>query len=253
VSSTDDQATYPVEPLVLGRMLAVLVRYEGRKGRFVNGKWTHTGPWRGYPFDWKEVEAVFGRSKRELRKIRQQYLDTHPWWTADKVTSGLIAFLQKYKRWPRTREWRNANGLPSRTTMERTQDMVYVLRRVIEHPKYKLPPYLILTVPNVTLRKAAIDLAGGFDEVMKLLLVENPGSVKKVAEDKYGTIWWLPGETNQEPMSILEVVNSTREKDGSYAHHFLRIPPNIRVPQQAVAWSFGVRENWRQFEMAQET
>ena len=38
---------------------------------------------------------------------------------------------------------------------------------------------------------------------------------------------------------MLEVENSTPEPDGSYKRYFLRVPPEVRTPREAVAWTFG--------------
>ncbi len=41
-------------------------------------------------------------------------------------------------------------------------------------------------------------------------------------------------------MRFVEVVNGTRESDGSYKHYFLRVPPNVTTARQAVAWTYGL-------------
>ena len=37
---------------------------------------------------------------------------------------------------------------------------------------------------------------------------------------------------------MVEVVNSTPEPDGSWKTYFLRVPPQMRSCQEAVAWTF---------------
>ena len=42
-----------------------------------------------------------------------------------------------------------------------------------------------------------------------------------------------------EPLTVVEVVNSTPEPDGSHRRYFLRVPPDTRTAREAVAWTFG--------------
>ena len=42
---------------------------------------------------------------------------------------------------------------------------------------------------------------------------------------------------------MVKVVNSTPEPDGSFKDYFLRVPPEIVRAKQAVAWTFGKKEN----------
>jgi hypothetical protein len=60
--------------------------------------------------------------------------------------------------------------------------------------------------------------------------------------DRFGTLYRrdLPGE---EPLVMVEVVNSTPEPDGSSRRYWLRVPPDVRTARAAVAWSFGLEEN----------
>jgi len=43
-----------------------------------------------------------------------------------------------------------------------------------------------------------------------------------------------------EPLCMVRVINSTPEQDGSLKPYFLRVPPDIQTPHDAVAWTFGV-------------
>jgi len=43
-----------------------------------------------------------------------------------------------------------------------------------------------------------------------------------------------------EPIVLLEVVNSTREPDGSFKHYWLRVPPYMSTAHQASAWTFDI-------------
>jgi hypothetical protein len=42
----------------------------------------------------------------------------------------------------------------------------------------------------------------------------------------------------EEPILMVEVLNSTPEPDGSRKTYFLRVPPHMQTARQAVAWTF---------------
>ena len=44
---------------------------------------------------------------------------------------------------------------------------------------------------------------------------------------------------DDEPLCMVEVVNSTPELDGTWKHYFLRVPPSMNSARQAVAWTCG--------------
>jgi hypothetical protein len=60
-----------------------------------------------------------------------------------------------------------------------------------------------------------------------------------VQADEYGKLWRceLPDD---EPLTIVEVVNATAEPDGTYATYLLRVPPTMVTAKEAVAWTFGM-------------
>ena len=47
----------------------------------------------------------------------------------------------------------------------------------------------------------------------------------------------IPGD---EPIVMVEMVNLTCERDGSFKRYLLRVPPNIQTAHEAVAWTFDV-------------
>ncbi|GAB3898351.1 hypothetical protein GCM10027612_56290 [Microbispora bryophytorum subsp. camponoti] len=59
--------------------------------------------------------------------------------------------------------------------------------------------------------------------------------------DETGVLWRidLPGD---EPVVMVEVVNSTPEPDGARRTYFLRVPPWVTRAREGVAWTFGVPE-----------
>lgn len=62
---------------------------------------------------------------------------------------------------------------------------------------------------------------------------------KPMQEDEAGRLWqvFLNGD---EPISMVEVVNSTAEPDGTFRTYWLRVPPHMRTAKAAVAWTFGL-------------
>ena len=62
-----------------------------------------------------------------------------------------------------------------------------------------------------------------------------------VAEDSYGHLWRF-ADFDSEALTMVEVVNATPEPDGTHRVYWLRVPPCMMRPSQAVAWTFGVAE-----------
>ncbi|GAA1593869.1 DUF6745 domain-containing protein [Actinoplanes couchii] len=64
---------------------------------------------------------------------------------------------------------------------------------------------------------------------------------RRQGTDETGTLWWLdlPGD---EPLVMVEVVNSTPEPDGTSRVYWLRVPPRTRSARAGVAWTFGLTE-----------
>lgn len=66
------------------------------------------------------------------------------------------------------------------------------------------------------------------------------GGAYRVAQDETGILWrqrW-----RWEAWAAVEVVNGTPEPDGSHKHYFLQVPPTVRTPREAVAWTYGLSE-----------
>ena len=58
--------------------------------------------------------------------------------------------------------------------------------------------------------------------------------------DDFGRLWDAGLDAGGEPIRVVQVVNATPERDGSFRHYFLRVPPGVRTAQEAVAWTFGL-------------
>jgi hypothetical protein len=63
----------------------------------------------------------------------------------------------------------------------------------------------------------------------------------KVAQDECGILWRL-SFADDEPLTMVEVLNSTPEPDGTSRVYWLRVPPQTRTPREGVAWTFGLTE-----------
>jgi hypothetical protein len=96
----------------------------------------------------------------------------------------------------------------------------------------------------------AITLASISDEEnleVRRVMVERYGharflsdlGAKPLASDDFGTLYRVEF-ADDEPLTLVKVVNSTPEPDGSRKEYFLRVPPDMRSAREAVAWTFGV-------------
>ncbi len=75
------------------------------------------------------------------------------------------------------------------------------------------------------------------------------GGAYRVAQDETGILWrqrW-----RWEAWAAVEVINGTPEPDGTFKHYFLQVPPTVRSPREAVAWTYGLSE--RHYRLAIRT
>ncbi|MFJ3640567.1 DUF6745 domain-containing protein [Streptomyces sp. NPDC090108] len=61
-----------------------------------------------------------------------------------------------------------------------------------------------------------------------------------VHRDETGTLWRID-LAGDEPVVMVEVLNSTPEPDGTHRTYWLRVPPATREAKEGVAWTFGLR------------
>ena len=69
------------------------------------------------------------------------------------------------------------------------------------------------------------------------------GVVAQVSKDETGILWrkfWSFRGVTVGSWTAVEVVNGTAEADGSRKRYFLRVPPAMRTPREAVAWTYGL-------------
>lgn len=109
-------------------------------------------------------------------------------------------------------------------------DGVIVPREAIEDPD-GFDPRRALHVRNVEQRRVLLEHLG-WDRVVR------GAGAEPESEDEHGRIWRLPVEGGDEALVLVEVENATPEPDGTRQRYFLRVPPTMRTPREAVAWTF---------------
>jgi hypothetical protein len=111
---------------------------------------------------------------------------------------------------------------------------IRVPQQAIESPE-TLTVEQILGETNLERRRVLLERMG-YDRYVR----RSGGRV--VAEDRFGRLWTCPALSGElEPLVLVEVENSTPEPDGTSRRYFLRVPPFMRSPHEAVAWTFGLR------------
>jgi hypothetical protein len=68
--------------------------------------------------------------------------------------------------------------------------------------------------------------------------VRDAGATRLDHDERYGTLWRRELADDDEPIVMLEVVNATRERDGTFKHYLLRVPPTMATAREAAAWTF---------------
>jgi hypothetical protein len=84
--------------------------------------------------------------------------------------------------------------------------------------------------PNLEVRRCMVELFG----IGRLM---NELGCELLAQDGFGKLWRCRLD---EPYMAVEVENGTAEADGSPRHYFLAVPPWMRTPREAVAWTYGL-------------
>ncbi|WP_432828319.1 DUF6745 domain-containing protein [Dactylosporangium sp. CA-092794] len=87
---------------------------------------------------------------------------------------------------------------------------------------------------NAELRRVMVEHFG-YDRYLR------EAGAQKVSEDESGVLWRL-AFADDEPLTMVEVVNSTPEPDGTSRVYWLRVPPQTRTAREGVAWTFGLTE-----------
>ncbi|MQS17816.1 hypothetical protein F7Q99_37910 [Streptomyces kaniharaensis] len=93
----------------------------------------------------------------------------------------------------------------------------------------------IRTEENAELRRVMLEHYG-YDRYLA------DSGAEPIHRDETGVLWRivLPDD---EPVVMVEVVNSTAEPDGTFRTYWLRVPPSTRTARAGVAWTFGIPES----------
>lgn len=218
--------------------------------RYVRGRWEQARPL----LTPQQTAKLLGLRQKEVVDL----VTPPPPWNRQRTVNALFAFYKKHRRWPARTEWLSRNGLPSPWKVTRIINASHygqsdrvtgsrrrpdwqvssswrrpwdVLQREIASDE-RCTARMALQLTNVLARKEAIERIG-FDNLVKA----NIDVVVVDSHPEFGTLYSLPGETPQERMYLVKVVNSTPEPDGTFADYYLRVPPYEDV-QLALAWTF---------------
>ncbi|MFI6511772.1 DUF6745 domain-containing protein [Streptosporangium sp. NPDC050855] len=98
-----------------------------------------------------------------------------------------------------------------------------------------LTPARIRAEQNAELRRVMLEHFG-YDRYLA------ESGATPVHRDETGVLWRIElGE--DEPVVMVEVVNSTAEPDGTFNRYWLRVPPATRTAREGVAWTFQLSES----------
>ncbi|MFJ5222629.1 DUF6745 domain-containing protein [Streptomyces sp. NPDC088400] len=106
-----------------------------------------------------------------------------------------------------------------------------------------LTPERIRDEANAELRRVMLEYYG-YDRYL------SESGAKSVHDDETGVLWKIEMR-GDEDISMVEVVNSTPEPDGTHRTYWLRVPPTTRTARQGVAWTFGLEAE--EYEPARQT
>jgi hypothetical protein len=97
-----------------------------------------------------------------------------------------------------------------------------------------LTPERIRSEENTELRRVMLEYYG-YDRYLA------DSGARPVHRDETGTLWRID-LVEDEPVVMVEVLNSTPEPDGTRRTYWLRVPPSTRTAKAGVAWTFGIAE-----------
>ncbi|MFC0042179.1 DUF6745 domain-containing protein [Actinomadura rayongensis] len=95
-----------------------------------------------------------------------------------------------------------------------------------------LTPERIRAEDNAELRRVMLEIYG-YDRYLA------ESNATPLHRDETGVLWRID-LPDDEPVVMVEVVNSTPEPDGTSRTYYLRVPPATRTAREGVAWTFGV-------------
>jgi hypothetical protein len=95
-----------------------------------------------------------------------------------------------------------------------------------------LTPARIRAEENAELRRVMLEYYG-YDRYLA------DSAARPIHRDETGTLWRIDLD-GDEPVVMVEVLNSTPEPDGTHRTYWLRVPPTTREAREGVAWTFGL-------------
>ena len=101
-----------------------------------------------------------------------------------------------------------------------------------------ITPEIINQEPNLEVRRCMIERIGA----QTYLAASHAQCIHR---DDTGALWQqILGSRDQhvDTVHFVEVVNGTREPDGSNKRYHLQVPPWVRTAREAVAWTYGLSE-----------
>ncbi|WP_439674409.1 DUF6745 domain-containing protein [Embleya sp. MST-111070] len=96
----------------------------------------------------------------------------------------------------------------------------------------RLTARAIRTEHNAELRRVMLEIYG-YDRYLREV------GAQPLDRDETGVLWEIDLD-DDEPIVMVEVLNSTPEPDGSVRTYWLRVPPDTETAREGVAWTFGL-------------
>jgi hypothetical protein len=127
---------------------------------------------------------------------------------------------------------------------------------VIERPD-TITTAAIDSESNAEVRRVMIERYRHGEEVSgAAAYIRDAGGERLDHNERYGTLWRREFRKDEEgsveePIVMVEVLNSTPEPDGSRKRYWLRVPPSMTTAREAVAWTFGL--SGREYDPLKET
>ncbi len=116
-------------------------------------------------------------------------------------------------------------------------------RRFLENPDS-------ITLADID-QESNIERRRGLLELYGLARYLSDSNATLVSKDDCGELYQIQ-IPNDEPLTMVKVINSTIEPDGTYKSYFLRVPPRMTTAREAVAWTFSI-ENPQEYNPTEES
>ena len=110
----------------------------------------------------------------------------------------------------------------------------------------RIPGWIITSPEDISVESIQNEIN---QEIRRILITKYGESrylidsgAREIHRDQFGVLY-RADIVNDESLSMVKVINSTMEPDGTYKEYFLRVPPGITKAKAAVAWTFGLEED----------